>query len=335
MKMCLLIIIALFFTGCGNGSEADEPFEERARDLGFIEVINDELEQILNVDAVPEIIGDGFEWSEGPVWVEEYQFLLFSDVPENRIYKWTESDGISVYLEPSGYTGTTGQEGSNGLIIGNDGSLLLCQHGDHSIARMEAPLDDPRPEFFIIADQYEGNRFNSPNDLVQHSSGDIYMTDPPYGLEGYADDPARELDYQGVFRIDTDGAVHLQTDELTRPNGLAFTPDEQQLYVANSDPRQAIWMVYDVGDDGNISNGRLFYDATDKVGDEPGLPDGMKVTSDGYIFATGPGGVWIFTPEGGLLGKIKTGEFISNLAFDEYEQTLYMTADSYLLRLEL
>ncbi len=334
----LFSLLFLTVTSCGDTPQPEPEEEAPAETLGHIEILDDELEDVLNTDAEPEIIGEGFEWAEGPVWVAEHGFLLFSDVPENTIYRWTEADGVEPYLKPSGYTGTSGrggEVGSNGLIIGNEGELILCQHGDRRIARMDAPVNQPAPEFTSVAGNYDGQTFNSPNDLVQHSSGSVYFTDPPYGLEGYVDDPAREMDFQGVFRADPDGRVTLLTDELSRPNGLAFSPDESLLYVANSDNNRAIWMVYDLQENGDIANGRLFYDATEYVGQEPGLPDGMKVRSDGYIFATGPGGVWIFTPDARPLGQIKTGEFISNLAFDENEETIYMTANAYLLRLRL
>ena len=331
-------LMLIMLNHCGESPQTNEPGDRSVHTLGSIEKHDDELESVLNPANLPEIIGEDFDWSEGPVWVYEHGFLLFSDVPMNVIYQWSEENGVVPYLQPSGYTGSVkrgGGLGSNGLIIGPNGELLLCQHGDRRIARMDAPLDEPAPEFTTIAGAYRGNRFNSPNDLVQHSNGSIYFTDPPYGLEGYKDDPARELDFQGVFRVDTDGTVTLLTDELSRPNGLAFSPDESLLYVANSDPDRAIWMVYDVLENGDIANGRLFYDVTEYVGEEPGLPDGMKVNSDGIIFATGPGGVWIFTPDATVLGIVKTGEFISNVAFDTDESTLYMTADSYLLRLAL
>jgi len=321
--------------GCNEETENESRAYET---IGSIEVMDEGLNGILNVDARTEIIGEGFSWSEGPVWVEEHGFLLFSDVPENTIFKWTEEDGVTEYLSPSGYTGDSdrgGEIGSNGLIISNNGRLILCQHGDRRIAEMDAPLDQPESEFITKADQYNGSSFNSPNDVIQHSDGSIYFTDPPYGLEGYVDDPTREIDFQGVFRISTDGEVQLLTDELTRPNGLAFSPDESLLYVANSDGSAALWMVYDVREDGGIENGRLFYDATEHVGEAPGLPDGMKVRSDGTIFATGPGGLWIFSAEGTPLGRVETGEFISNGAFNGNESVFYMTADSYILRLQL
>lgn len=335
MKSIFILFLIIFAVSCADGSDQSTSNRDS---LGSIEKLDSALDEILNIENVPEVIGTGFDWSEGPLWVKEQQFLLFSDVPANTIYKWTEESGVTKYLEPSGYTGTSGrggETGSNGLIIGNDGQLILCQHGDRKIARMDASLTDPKPEFVSLGDNYDGKRFNSPNDLVQHSNGSIYFTDPPYGLERNMDDPAKELDFQGVYRIDPDGEIVLLTDELSRPNGIAFSPDERLIYVANSDPERAIWMVYDLIEDGGISNGRVFYDATADVGREPGLPDGMKVNSNGYIFATGPGGVWIFSPDGKVLGKIKTGEFISNVTFDEDETTLYMTADAYLLRLEL
>ena len=338
-------LILLISINCGEQPETNEEQpntnetdDDSVQTLGYIEKLDDELDLILNPANLPEIIGEGFDWSEGPVWVEEHEFLLFSDVPGNMIYQWSEENGLVPYLQPSGYTGAEergGGLGSNGLIIGQNGELLLCQHGDRRIARMDATLDQPAPEFTTIAGNYGGNLFNSPNDLVQHSSGRIYFTDPPYGLEGYVNDPAKELDFQGVYRVDMHGTVTLLTVELSRPNGLAFSPDESLLYVANSDRGRAYWMVYDVRDNGNIANGRLFYDVTEHVGEEPGLPDGMKVNSDGIIFATGPGGVWIFKPDATVLGIVKTGEFISNLAFDEDESTLYMTANAYLLRLAL
>ena len=337
----MILAIALILTALNVYSKAtqkNDQSEHTVERLGYIEKHDEELDTILNPANVPEIIGEGFSWSEGPIWVDEHEFLLFSDVPMNIIYKWSMEEGVVPYLQPSGYTGSEergGGLGSNGLIIGLNGELILCQHGDRRIARMDAPLDEPLPEFSTIAGSFGDKRFNSPNDLVQHSSGSIYFTDPPYGLEGYVNDPARELDFHGVFRADPDGSVTLLTDELSRPNGLAFSPDESMLYVANSDRGRAIWMVYDVLDNGDIANGRLFYDVTEYVGKEPGLPDGMKVNRNGIIFATGPGGVWIFNPDATVLGIVKTGEFISNVAFGTDESTLYMTADSYLLRLQL
>jgi gluconolactonase len=201
------------------------------------------------------------------------------------------------------------------------------------MAYMNAPLDDPRPEYISIAESFEGKRFNSPNDAVYHSSGDLYFTDPPYGLQQRENDPDRELDFFGVFRIKADGNVELLIDSLTRPNGIAFSPDEKFVYVANSDPKNAIWAKYEVTEDGRFSNGRILLDMTHMVPERRGLPDGLKVHSSGYIFATGPGGVLIIHPDGKHIGTINTGNATSNCAFDTGETYLYMTANDMLMRI--
>jgi gluconolactonase len=200
---------------------------------------------------------------------------------------------------------------------------------------MSAPLDDPKPEFLSLAELYQGERFNSPNDAVYRSNGDLYFTDPPYGLPEQMEDPEKELTYQGVYRLTPDGKVSLLTDELSRPNGIAFSPDEKKLYVANSDPDNAIWKVFDIQEDGTLANSTIFYDATNLVAEEKGLPDGLKVDDSGNLFATGPGGVFIFSPSGAVLGKIRTGQATSNCAFNSDKSALYITADSYVLRVKL
>lgn len=193
----------------------------------------------------------------------------------------------------------------------------------------------PEPAFSTIADRFEGKRFNSPNDVVQHSSGAFYFTDPPYGLAEGPEDPNRDMDFAGVFRVATDGAVSLLTSELSRPNGIALSPDERTLYVANSDPEKAIWMAYEVQPDGLVDNGRVFFDATPWVPDRQGLPDGLKADRNGNLFATGPGGVLVFSPEGAHLGTIRTTQATANCAIGDDGRTLYITADMYLLRIEL
>lgn len=305
---------------------------------GSIEKLDDDLDEIISEDATIEILADGFNWSEGPLWVPQHQMLLFADIPPNKIYQWTEQDGLELYLEPAGYTGEKsrgGEPGANGLLLDADNRLVLCQHGDRRIARMEAPLDDPQPRFSTLAAEYEGKRLNSPNDAVFRSNGELYFTDPPYGLEKGMDDPAKEIPFQGVYRLGTDGQLHLLTKALSRPNGIAFSPDEKILYVANSDPDRPILMTYDVEENGNISNGRVFFDATELSKTEQGAPDGLKVKRDGILFATGPGGVLVLNPEGKHLGTIKTGQPTANCALDEEENTLYMTANMYLMRVRL
>lgn len=333
-----LVFLLLVSAACQGGRKAQNTEQATGLTMGSVEQLDEELGQIIDTAASPEVLGEGYVWTEGPVWVEEHELLLFSDIPPNRIYQWKEGEGVSLYLEPAGYTGQKergGEVGANGLWIGQEGELLLCQHGDRRIARMDAPLTDPAPEFTTLAGSYEGKRLNSPNDLTQHSDGSIYFTDPPYGLEGNVKDPAKELDFQGVYRIDPSGEITLLTDELSRPNGIALSPDEQTLYVANSDPNHAVWMAYTLQEDGSIADGRIFADAGEFVGKEPGLPDGMTVDEDGYIYATGPGGVWIFAPDARLLGKIKTGQATSNCTIGNGGSALYMTADDYLLRVSL
>jgi len=307
--------------------------------IGEIERLDPALDAIISPGTKIEILAEGFDWTEGPLWLPSQEMLIFSDIPPNTIYMWREGENHEVFLTPSGYTGTIereGEPGSNGLTLNSEGQLVLCQHGDRRMARMDAPLNDPQPNFVTLADKYQGKRLNSPNDAVYHKNGDLYFTDPPYGLEGNVDDPAKELDFQGVYKCAPDGTLTLLTDELSRPNGLAFSPDGNTLYIANSDPERAIWMTYDVQPDGTITNGSVFYDATEWVGQKKGLPDGMKIDTKGNIFATGPGGVWIFSPDGIHLGTIHTTQATSNCAFGGQDGTsLFITADMYLCRVQL
>jgi gluconolactonase len=303
-----------------------------------IERLDPALDRLVAADAVIEVLAGGYDWTEGPVWVKNGGYLLFSDIPPNRIHRWKAGEGASLYLTPSGYTGSEkrgGEVGSNGLTIDREGRLLLAQHGDRRIARMDAPLSSPQPKYTTLADRYDGARFNSPNDLVQRSNGDIYFTDPAYGMEKQWDDPKREIPFAGVYRRAADGTVTLLTRDMTRPNGLAFSPDERRLYVAQSDQSAAIWRVFDVRPDGALANGRILFDATSMTKSRRGLPDGLKVDTDGNLFATGPGGVLVLTPEGKHLGTITTGQATSNCAFGDDGRTLYMTADDYLMRVKL
>lgn len=293
------------------------------------------LDKLIPIDAKVEKLSDGYQWSEGPVWNKQNKYLLFSDIPNNRIIKWQEGKGAGDYLKPAGYTGSepfTGKEpGTNGLIYDAAGRLTACAHGDRAVIRLE---DDGKKRT-TLADKYEGKRLNSPNDLVFKSNGDLYFTDPIYGLPKGADDPKRELDFCGVYRLSKDGKVTLLTREITRPNGIAFSPDEKKLYVASSDPDKAIWMVYDVKADGTLANGKVFFDATAWAKEKrPGLPDGMKVDQSGNLWVTGPGGVHVFTPEGKHLGTIDTGVPTANVGFGDDGSTLYITANKELLRLK-
>ncbi len=339
--LSLYVAALLALSACGGSAdqESREAAPEAYPSTGSIERLDPALDRLIPAGAQMEVLAGGFNWSEGPQWLPNEEMLIFSDVPENRIYQWKEGDTVaSVYLAPSGYTGETsrgGEPGSNGLTLDPEGRLVLCQHGDRRVARMDAPLGAPAPNFTTLVAEYEGKRFNSPNDLVYDARGNLYFTDPPYGLEGGVDSPLKELDFQGVYRLSADGELSLLVDTLTRPNGIALSPDEGTLYVAVSDPQRAWWVAYDLGEDGSVSNGRILYDATPMVPKAKGLPDGMKVRRDGSIWATGPGGVWVFSPEGTHLGTIHTGQATANCGFNAAQDVLYLTADSLLLRLQL
>lgn len=312
--------------------------QKEIKSIGSIERIDPDLDAILSADAKVEVIAEGFEWSEGPLWLEKENFLIFSDVPKNTVYKWTREKGKEVYLKPSGYTGNnspySNEEGSNGLVLSNDGKLVLCQHGDRKVALMDATLESPTAKFVSLADNYQGKKLNSPNDAVFNSKGDLFFTDPPYGLPKQADDSTKEIPFQGVYKA-TNGTLTLITDSVTRPNGIAFFPGEKTLIVANSDPEKAIWYTFDLLENDSVGNARIFYDATEIGKTEKGSPDGLKVDKQGNVFATGPGGVWIFNKDGKVLGKIKITEATSNCAFSPDEKTLYVTADMYVVSVKL
>lgn len=328
-----VLILLLWNSSCKT--TPDESAEADGHGVGSIERIEPALDEIIDPSATIEVLSNGYEWSEGPVWVDSEKMLLFSDVPTNTVYKWTEADSIEIYLKPSGYTGETAsnskEEGSNGLAIDGDGKLVLCQHGDRRLAEMATPLDSPESRFTTLAERYDGKRFNSPNDVAIRSNGDYFFTDPPYGLpQGVT----QEIPFQGVYKL-SEGNVTLLVDTLTRPNGIAFTPDEKTLIIANSDPAKVRWYAYDLSEDDALTNGRIFYDAGEAAKSKSGMPDGLKIDKQGNVFATGPGGVWIFAPDGKVLGKINLPVSTANCALTPDEKTLFMTADNYLLRLKM
>lgn len=285
------------------------------------------FDKLIPPDAKLEKLAEGFEWTEGPVWMKQEGCLLFSDAPLNRIMKWKEGAGISLFMKPAGYTGVVEYQpepGSNGLTLDPEGQLTLCEHGDRRVAVLTK--DGGK---MTLADRFEGKRFNSPNDLCFKSNGDLYFTDPPYGLPKGWDDPRRQLDFCGVYRVAAKGGrVTALTKELTRPNGIAFSNDEKKLYVAVSDPDHAVWMSYDVKPDGTLGEGKVFYDSTPWVKEgRKGLPDGLKVDQGGNLFATGPGGVYVFAADGTVLGRIDTGEPTGNVAWGDDGSTLYIMAN--------
>jgi gluconolactonase len=289
------------------------------------------LKTIVPADAKIEKLADGFVFTEGPVWVKESGgALLFSDIPNNRIMKWTPDGKVSEFRKPSGYTGPPAPEGafvgSNGLTLDKEGRLIICEHGNRRVTRL-----DKDGKVTVLADKYQGKRLNSPNDAVYKSDGSLYFTDPQYGL---FDEKKKELDFQGIYRLSADGRLQLLNKELSRPNGLAFSPDEKTLYVANSDPEKKLWMAYDVAGSGTLSNGRVFSDVMAEK--EEGLPDGLKVDTQGNVYCTGPGGVWIFSSDGKHLGTIKPAEVPANCHWGDADgKTLYMTARKGLYRIRL
>ena len=312
----------------------DEPAVEELTPVsypttGSIERLDPRLDAIVPQDAVIEVLSEGHEWVEGPVWVPELQSILYSDIPNNAVYRWSEGEEASLWLQPAGFTGAIpreGESGSNGLALDAEGKLVLAQHGDRRLARMEAPWDAPAPRFETLVGEYEGKRFNSPNDVAPRANGDLYFTDPPYGLQGGNEE--KELDFQGVYRLAASGSLTLLTDELSRPNGIAFSPDQSILYVANSDgANQPVVMAYDVESDGGISNGRVFLEA---------WGDGMAVDQEGNVYVTGPrGGVLIINADGEHLGTLLAPPRTSNATFGEDGSTLFVTANTRLVRIRL
>jgi gluconolactonase len=305
---------------------------------GIIERYDSSINLILSPRAHAEIIASGFDWSEGPLWIEKHNMLLFSDVPRNTIYQWTEKKGTIVYLSPSGYTDSTkrgGETGSNGLLLDPDKNLVLCQHGDRRLAKMIAPVDKPAPRFLSIAHTWQGKKFNSPNDAVYNSQGELFFTDPPYGLEKGMNDTKKEIPFQGVYKVKPSGEVILITDTLTRPNGIAFLPGERTFIVANSDGQKPNWYAFDINAKNEVSNGRIFSSAVGYDKSWKGGVDGLKIDKQGNIFATGPGGLWIFNSSGKLLGKLRLDEATSNCALSPDEKTLYITNDMQVLRFKM
>jgi gluconolactonase len=332
--------------GCESGSVKRPPLMEIKNDknasvaprdatgtMGQIERLDPALDALLAPDAKVEVLVKGLDWAEGPVWSRREKSLLWSDVPQNIIYSWNAKDGVRGYLKPSGYWGQTaraGEPGSNGLTFDHQGRLVICQHGERRVARLEKD-----GTIASVVDHFEGKRFNSPNDLVYDRHGDLYFTDPAYGLEGNLKSPLKEIPFQGVYKYSADGKLSLFSKEIKFPNGIAFSPDEKILYVAASDPDKPVIWAFDRPQEGDPSaQPRVFFDASSLVAKKlKGMPDGLKVDVRGNIFLGGPGGILIISPAGKHLGTISTGELMANCAWGDDGSTLYVTADGYIVRI--
>ncbi len=299
--------------------------------VGTVRRVDPALDKLVPPGAKIEKLAGGFRFTEGPVWIKDGGYLLFSDIPANAILKWTPDGKVTPFRKPV-FPGKfpDGQFiGSNGLTLDAQGRLISCEHGNRRVARTEKD-----GTITVLADRFEGKRLNSPNDAVYRKNGDLYFTDPPYGFVKLDDDPAKELKFNGVFRLTKDGKLDLLVQDLTKPNGLGFSPDEKRLYISNSDPNRKVWMVYDVKADGTLAGGRVFYDVTREQAD--GLPDGLKLDTRGNLYGTGPGGVWIFSPQGKHLGTIQPPEVPANCHWGDADgKTLYMTARTGLYRIRL
>jgi gluconolactonase len=338
-------ILSLLFAAACNEPKTETRKPETSFPVGGTVVrVDPALDSIVPASAKIEKIASGQKFTEGPIYVRD-GYLLFSDIPQNAIFKWTPDGTVNVFRKPSGYDGNDAPAGaligSNGITMDKEGRLVIAEHGNHRVTRLEK-----NGTVTVLAADYKGKRLNSPNDVVYKSDGALYFTDPPYGLPKEDDDPKKELKFNGIYRL-KDGKLDLLSKELTRPNGIAFSPDEKYLYISNSDPARKIWMRFDVKPDGTLGKGKQIYDVTSQT--EEGLPDGLKVDKLGNLYGSGPGGIWVFSPEGKYLGIIKPPETPANCAWgkytegpdtgkmtaDEEAKTLYMTARTGVYRVQL
>jgi gluconolactonase len=348
MKSILLVSLFFVLACCScnnqdneNTAAANAPADSTVS-LGKIEIYDSSAVSIIDSNAAIEMIGQNYTWSEGPVWIAGKQMLLFTDVPENKIYQWNMKDTPVVYLTPSGYTGTVkrigGEDGANGLALDKEGRLLMCQSGNRQVVRLNAALDAPKPHFTVLSAGYNGKKYNSPNDLVVDSKGNIFFTDPIYGLPQRENDSTRQLRFEGVFKINAAGKTSLLIDSISRPNGIALSPDEKILYVCSSDNIHPRWFAYQLDANENIKNGGVLLDATtiiENASVKQGA-DGFKVDNSGNIFGSGPDGISIISPSGKRLALIRIFKRpTSNCAFNETKDVLFITADDMVLKVKL
>lgn len=328
LSMCLLL------TACASSPAADT---SPVPGIGRTVALDPAFRSLVPDDARIEKIAEGFAWAEGPAWLRDGGYLLFNDVPGNTMYRWTSRDGASVFLKPSGYEGTDlsglREAGANGLDAEPAGTVLFADSGTRVLAR----LDPATKHRTTLAATYRGKRFNSPNDVVRRSDGAVFFTDPPYGLKGIDESPLKEQPFNGVYRLDPDGTVHVIEDGLRFPNGVALSPDEHTLYVANSDRERPVWMAYRLDGRGDVLDRRVLGDASDLIAAGlEGAPDGLCVSRDGHLFASAPGGLLVMDAAGRRLGRIETGARVSNCAFgDDDGRALYLTSHTFVARVRV
>ncbi|MDO6444159.1 SMP-30/gluconolactonase/LRE family protein [Colwellia sp. 1_MG-2023] len=323
--------------------------------IGSIEIYDNRAYKYLDEKTLISVRGKGFDWVEGPVWIKEHNFLLFTDIPKNIIRKFDSKQGVSVYLRNVGFDEPSDKgPGANGLLVNQDNQLVLMRTGKRTVSLLDSDILNPQNTFVDLVSGYNDMRLNGTNDGVFDNRGNLYFTDPPIGLDTVFNQDKKlvekqykwplnrarrvqETPYAGIYRLSAKGRLELLDSSLTVPNGIGLSPDENTLYVAVSDKNASAWYSFDIQENGKLTNKQTFYDAQHLIGQmgEQGYPDGMAVHSSGVIFATGPGGVWLFDEKGNVLAKIKTGLLTSNCTFTTNEEYLFITADDYLLSVAL
>ena len=351
LAMCFLSVACQTVHTSVGKVEHSIKLKETSETIGSIEIYDKRAYQFIDEETLISVRGSGFDWVEGPVWVKEHDFLLFTDIPKNLIRKFDADDGLSVYMQNVGFDEPSDKgPGANGLLVNKDNQLVLMRTGNRTVSLLKSDISNPQNTFVDLASQYQGMKLNGTNDGVFDREGNLYFTDPPIGLDTVFDKdknlvekqykwkltkPRRvqETPFAGVYRLSLNGNLALVDDTLTVPNGIGLSPDEKTMYVAVSDTKASAWYAFDVHEDGVLGTKRIFYNAQHLIGqpEQQGYPDGMAVHSSGIIFATGPGGVWLFDPNGTPLAKIKTGLLTSNCTFTTNEKYLFVTADDYLL----
>jgi gluconolactonase len=332
----LLVAAAIAAASIGTASAVEQGLTPTKIGEARIDRWDPAMDAIVPQDWKIEKLAEGFGWAEGPIWVKNGGYLLFTDVPGNKMWKWSENGGLEKFLDPSGAANPDPavwrEAGANGLAILDSKTILLADTGNRMIQKLDLKSKKKK----AVASAFEGKKLSSPNDVVRMKSGVLFFTDPPYGFKKFDEAPEKEIAFNGVYRMGRDGKVTVVEKELHRPNGVALSPDERTLYVTQSEPGKAIMMAYSLDKKGSVTGGRLFHDFSDLMAaDAPGLPDGLTVAADGTIFTTGPGGVIVLSPNGKRLGRIGDGKATANCKFGDDGRTLYLTSHDMLARIRL